>query len=624
MESVKSLHPSLLIHRTSLFPAISYQSPVILLDLVDPSLDENQVEAPKQTNVYCTVYDLTYRLDYDNPVLDLMRSLLKALSCHGARDTEPPRQERADIQVTRFFFTLVDCNCDYSSSVDFSTPSRLILRVGDARVSSNIVTPMPSVQSVSAALGDVVLYVAKCRFPYHYENNQFNWLYLSNALDLERDGEASLSGGKGSGDSVQRAMGLTTVALLDTLDAVVTSTFPLHSVGRKLQVNLTIGEIGIFAAKDSFGRLISSVSELAADVTALDETALEQLRAKSNSKSIESEEGNSGRDVPFQSLEDLKRQSALRPTSGTSRSNHENNDFLLDGYDWTTIDQGSHKSPGVPSGEEQSARWYTESPSLDRTQRQLDDEETSFLPAFVTPEKLSSSPKGQNGPQIISHHFPFHLISDPLIDNDKELAKLAGTVTPPAVKTRVVVHDLCFRIRLFDGYDWPELLEKTRRPGLGNGAFVIDVLLPLDPEDQQKSCAATNEKTKPSRKSTLLDELLVSPAFEDTSTFRDTPLPEDRGAQLREQAELQRLRRRPGRYFQFSGSGVSLRLDSLEDTTDHRLASVLNLKLQDFFLAETISSDRPIKFAGEWVNDLEHPRDSKDGLFAVKVRFLSV
>lgn len=600
---------------------------MILLDMVDTSTspDNNQVEASKQSNLYVTVYDLTYRLDYDNAVLDRMKSLLEALSRTGAREPEPSSLHRSEFHVTRFFFTVVDCNCDYSSSVNFTTPSRLILRVGDARVSSNIVTPKPAVQAVSAALGDVVLYVAKSRFPYAYENAQFNWLYLTSASMPEYDGGASASGGKECGDSVQRAMGLTTVALLDTLDAVVTSTYSPGSVDPKLQVNLTIGEVGIFAAKDSFARFISSLSELAADVTALDASALEQLRAKAYLKSVEAEEVRSSSsendsDVPFQSLEDLKRQSALRPTAGTSRSVFENNDFLLDGYDWTTIDQGSHRSTGVPSGEEQSARWYTESPSLDQTQREQDGEEISFLPSFVTPEKLSSSPTGQKGPQIISHHFPFHLVSDPLIDNDKELAKFAGTPTPPTVRSRVVVHDLRFRIRLFDGYDWPELLEKTRRPALGKGAFVIDMLVAPEPEDPQKKSAATTETPKPSRKSALLNELLVT-ASETSGTFRDTPLPEDRGAQLREQAELQRLKRRPGRYFQLSGSGVSLRVDSLEESTDHRLASVLNLKLQDFFLAETISSDRPIKFAGEWVNDLEHPRDSKDGLFAVKVRF---
>jgi hypothetical protein len=57
----------------------------------------------------------------------------------------------------------------------------------------------------------------------------------------------------------------------------------------------------------------------------------------------------------------------------------------------------------------------------------------------------------------------------------------------------------------------------------------------------------------------------------------------------------------------------------MEESTEHRLATALNAKVQDFFLAETISADRPVKFAGEWVNEMEHPRDSKDGLLEVKV-----
>jgi hypothetical protein len=66
-------------------------------------------------------------------------------------------------------------------------------------------------------------------------------------------------------------------------------------------------------------------------------------------------------------------------------------------------------------------------------------------------------------------------------------------------------------------------------------------------------------------------------------------------------------------------SGVSLRLDSHRECCDHNLASCMNLAAQDFFLAETISSDRPVKMIGEWLNEDDHPRESRDGLLTMKV-----
>jgi hypothetical protein len=48
----------------------------------------------------------------------------------------------------------------------------------------------------------------------------------------------------------------------------------------------------------------------------------------------------------------------------------------------------------------------------------------------------------------------------------------------------------------------------------------------------------------------------------------------------------------------------------------------MNLKAQDLFVAETISSKRPVKMLGEWFNEEEHPRDSKDGLIMMKVSWI--
>ena len=37
-------------------------------------------------------------------------------------------------------------------------------------------------------------------------------------------------------------------------------------------------------------------------------------------------------------------------------------------------------------------------------------------------------------------------------------------------------------------------------------------------------------------------------------------------------------------------------------------------------LIETVSTKKPVKLIGEWVNEEEHPRDSNDGILMMKVR----
>jgi autophagy-related protein 2 len=45
----------------------------------------------------------------------------------------------------------------------------------------------------------------------------------------------------------------------------------------------------------------------------------------------------------------------------------------------------------------------------------------------------------------------------------------------------------------------------------------------------------------------------------------------------------------------------------------------LELKVTDLFIAETISDLKPVKLLGEWFNEIEHPRDSNDGLLMIKI-----
>jgi autophagy-related protein 2 len=86
-----------------------------------------------------------------------------------------------------------------------------------------------------------------------------------------------------------------------------------------------------------------------------------------------------------------------------------------------------------------------------------------------------------------------------------------------------------------------------------------------------------------------------------------------------DKAQQRRLARRMDCFLQISLSGLTLRVDSFEESSRHRLASCVDLKVKDFFIAETISSTKPTKLLGEWFNDKEHPRDTKQGLIMLRM-----
>ena len=170
------------------------------------------------------------------------------------------------------------------------------------------------------------------------------------------------------------------------------------------------------------------------------------------------------------------------------------------------------------------------------------------------------------------------------------------------------------KLRFFDGYDWPELLSDESLEKKRDVSFLIDVPQRLD----SIKIPEAEDNTAETQKSKLMADLLGDQS-EVPDTFKYTPLPEEKGARLAYQAKCRRLARRAGKYLQVSVSGVCLRNDSFLLPSNHRLSSCLNLKIQDFFVAETISGNKPLKMVGEWFSENEHPRDSRDGLLMMKV-----
>lgn len=615
-----------ILYRSHLFSPISRSSPSLLFDLLNVATEDPMLV---QRNVYFTLYDTTYRYDYDSRWIHRLSSLLPQPKAAEKEEQEQEGSESDNTQsLTRAFFSIADCNVDYSSSLRFRTASRTILRVDDFRASSNIMSPRTTVQAYSVSLGDVALYLCNSRYPYNFENGRLlradtvmhPHQYQLSALKLPEDADP---------DTVQGAMNYRTLVTVDSLDAIIATSSRKSRAPSDPAVcaSFTVGQVSLCFCKDSFRCFTETIGEAATEATALSDEALNALRMKSTEKEKteaplnEEEKDDEPRDV----LADLQQQSIIRPAFGTSLTDGMQPNFLLDGYDWTTIDSDLQNQIRIPEGEDHAARWYT-------------DEEVGKSPSQQhEDDSMKEASSSSTGPRIILDHFQLRPMSDPIGDGDMGIEKLIGPGVRSQVQTRVLVHDLSLKLRLFDGYDWPEQLGKEEREASRGDAFLI-------PEVPSNAAKEDTEKTESGdafvgtsasgsspeyggsaadRKSKLMGDLLSGGGLEhDNSTFRDLPLPEERGRSLKEQAELRRLARRTGKYFHIAASGVSVRLDSLEESEEHRLASCLNVTAQDFFLAESISSKRPVKMVGEWLNEQEHPRDSKDGLIMMKVRRL--
>jgi hypothetical protein len=618
-------------HRSHLFSPISRQSPSFLLDIINVSFgNREETEDLEQKNIHLTLYDMTYRYDFDSRWMDRLRSMLTGAAKVGDNECGPVEPNSAKT-LTRIFLSVADCNVDYLSASRLSTPSRTILRVGDLRLSSNLVLPVVPVQAFSLSLGDAAVYICPRRYPYNFENSRL--LHSATLMKPEdvSSGRPGLSPRPApTAEGVLRDMNYRAILMLDSMDAIfaVSSSSPSLAANPNLSASITVGEVSLFGCKDSFARLVKTVGELQEEISALTDEGIASLRTMSmedksateSMQSNEADETESGYPTFF-ALDDLKRQSALRPSAGTSTNTDREKQFLLDGYDWTAIDLDESNESGIPPGEEQAARWYGK---IEVAEDPKDEcEAIGFLPGHGLSKMEGPKPGHILSPSIITHHFPLQPVSDPLGDGDMGAAKYAGTESPPHVQNRVIVHDLAVKLRFFDGYDWPELLNEGMRSVARKGAFVIDedsaiIALRSEAEQDIKNTMGADEVEKLERRAELMGSLLEG-SPENGSTFQDLPLPEERGRVLKEQAEVRRLARRTGKYFQVYASGVSLRLDSHQESSEHKLVSCMNLAVQEFFLAETISSDRPVKMIGEWLSEDDHPRESRDGLLMMKV-----
>jgi hypothetical protein len=598
-----------ILFRSHLFTPISHGTPSVLIDLIDLSTGQTHSQtAFQQKRIYLTLYHLTFRYNVDSDWIKDMSQLFTMSNSEVALDSgHPPNDEIAlndsdEGSMTRVFVSCADINMDYQSPLYFETVSHSIIRVGDIRFSSNLMKPAGLIQACSLSVGDVNYHISNRHNSYVEENMR---LCRSSTIVMGGDNLRKIFSSSVFGtmpEAILREMGFVNVLSLDTMDAVVAKrniemvTKSKDTKEPLLSTSLTLGLLSIHSCKDSFECFTSTVGDLQAKLTALSEQDLEAVfdeevfsHPLDSTETITTHEHRSERKMEETEM--------LLPVLQTPRDvDKDVTSFPLDGYEWTTVDHDPRERLEIPSGDEQITGWYN-------------------------PDQNSS--KGKIPLKIIHQHFPFHAIADPLSEGDMGVRIFLGNEATIVLKSRMLIHKLNVRVRLFDGYDWPEDCTSYQRqcavrPGR---LFVIEPFpreMLLEMKKKLEIDMNLNEKRSLTKKSQLMGELLGK---EDAvlGTFEEAPLPEERASAIDREKQLRFCGRRPNLFFQLSANGVTLRIDSYEKSATHRLQSIMELAVSSMFVAETVSISRPIKMVGEWMNDQEHPRDTRFGTVMLKM-----
>jgi hypothetical protein len=513
----------------------------------------------------------------------------------------------------RLFIAVIDCNVDYLSPPIFPTAARLILRIGDMHLSSNLVSPSPLKQAYHCSIANTEMLLCCTRFAYNFENGR-----LVSSGDVMKPADVSMNSigllDEAGANDVLRLMNYRTMATIELINVQIVVPFGEHAASDPaLSITASTRQICIFACRDSLARLLDTIGEASVEMAAISTEAFAELRQKSlknSSLGMAGVRGDSSLPAQVQSKKKDNLSIQGNPTKSPTDIPFE---FLLDGYDWTAIDSDEIGKNEIPQGEEQFARWFVDG---EIEALNLDENEITIF------QQDDKAIKIKKGPPIITHHFNLNPVVDPIGDGDMGATKYANSKCEPRVQARVMVRDLAIRLRFFDGYDWPELLSDKARNAPRSESFIIpEVKKKVDGEGSSEVRASPpvfKSDVERNKKSLLLENLLID-GTKIGSTFADIPLPDEHIIQVKEQAELRRLARRTSKYFQIEASGVVARIDSMVDCDEHRLVSCVNIMINDFFLAESISSDKPVKMLGEWFNEQEHPRDSKEGLILMKV-----
>lgn len=600
--------------RSKIFTPICQDAPCILIDMRDTTTRKATEVANgfSQKQLHVTLYHLTIRHDLDSDWIKKLIAILPKLKTTDLKESPVTKHDEPP-SMTRLFLSVADCNLDYSSPAYFQMESRSIVRFGDFRFSSNIMTPANRQQAYSISLGDLFYHISNQRVSHVEENKKLCRapILMPGNLGRTRRGVKDPIHGT-TAEALLRELGFVDILGLDSMDAVVVITKGDNTEPDNEPVvttSLTFGLVSINACKDSFHCFAGTIGELQAKLTALTDEELSRIRDASPRKD--------------QSTAALAasptKQAPLHCKSNERDQEQENSEpFLLDGYEWTEIDHDPLREFKIPDGDEQVTGWYKSSSSLESP-----IECTNVDTSSATSNLINRFPG-----RIIHHHFPFHSISNPMADGDMGAAKYAGDGAKLTVKSRILIHKLAVKLRFYDGYDWPaNLSDREKKYMCRNGNFVIQPLPRTEVTKVKEHLAneiakklADDDTEHIKRKVAIMADLLANDETDEKrSPFECTPLPEDKAKRIEQETEIRRLARKTKLYLQVSVNGVTVRLDALETSPKHRLASVMSVSIADLFIAETASLSCPVKMLGEWINENEHPRDTRYGTVMLKV-----
>jgi hypothetical protein len=562
----------------------------------------------------------------------------------------------------QLFLTFTDCNIDYTSPLIFHRAVRAVGRIGEMDMSCNIVSGSPS-QSCKIALADFSFYLSNRRFSHTNENSQ---LLYSNQVKF------GMSNGNLSRQFVDErtycafedvlgSMGFVSLLSLDSADMLVIKLADEKSHRNrrkgssmppaKLTLDLTLGQLNLYACRDSFTCLTDLISDVSLHFAKLSEEERPKARPSQPtvdaatgvlSKQSMNKPGDIAGGLPLQKstlISDAK--TCPDEVSGKSHAPHsktevenDNSEMLSNIPDSELSAKQLRQKHNIIDDDDVAMRlaralliknYYTVDTKplakVNQCIREQTESSKNMEGGTLTADEIivavqdgllldgydwtevdycgwsripsESVQKTEWFPsteiQIFPNHISIDPVRDPLAEGNMNSAQLAGIKESPSVELRIFLRDLSANCRFFTGMDWEEKhLKKFSNP----------------------STKPINGSIK--RKEQLLGTLLEGLDSDEKDLFSDRS----------HSSGVTQVTRQLNSYFELAVSSVRMRVDAYSQSVDHRLLSTLDLSVMDFFLSESISSDVPTKLLFEWLNVEKHPRDANDGMLMMKVSFL--
>ena len=614
-------HSKVIFFRSKLSKPLSPEYPAILVDLIlrknnmDDSIFGSPSDQLDERSIHVSMYDLTYRYSAASEWISDLTALARG-QCSDEKSqlrSTTNQDENSVSSLTNLFVNMTDCNFDYTTPMNYTTASRTVLRIREIQLSSNILTPSPQVQAYKVSLSELEAYICNYRRSHNEENTLISCAHrhlreesLSISKSLMHATERTIS----NFASTLSQMDFINVFTLDSLDAGVSLT--LNSDSNRSHddpattIAVTLGIVDGNFCKDSFVCFADTLNEWLIRTTALSEDELEKLRSASELKSQLEQEAVHKSANGSENLHTRSTNNSATPILSTSNSTQPSSIFRDDSAtldltktllyeNYYTIDaknafnvakeqQVQHQPITVVESVSSDDEWAAIEHEYLRNSNVHDHRAEWIMPDFGTRQQLSESQS--QAIKVFPQHFSAKPSTDPVGGKIIDAVKLRGMEVTPKVALRLIVKDASISCHFFDGLDWASRV-------------------PI-----RKAKVVVND-----RKRILLDGLLEK-EVQSSSSLLKVP---DHQSEMFQRETTPKRTRNVHRYFSVSIEGVELNNDSYVNSTEHQLASYLNLSVSDFFVAESISDKDPVKMIGEWINEAEHPRDDSDGVIMLKM-----